>query len=161
MYPSKPLSVVDQNWPRLWAFHSEGSCCREQCCGGSGDSFFFFLNIFSEFSFSWVALVLIVLIRFLYWGLVSGGPDSPAAKIKDICSWACWGNCSSLHCINPGVSDSRGAGAGWECKQRLEGEEDHSKASAAGHQRRWGAGHPDQRHHCWRWCHPPHSQVSH
>ncbi|RVW54730.1 Histone H2A variant 1 [Vitis vinifera] len=51
------------------------------------------------------------------------GPDSPAAKIKDICTWACWGNCSSLHCIYPGVSDSRGAGAGWECKQRLEGEE--------------------------------------
>ena len=68
--------------------------------------------------------------------LVSGWPDSPASEIKDISTWACRGNSSSLHCIHPGVSDSRGAGAGWECKQRFEGEEDHSKASSAGYQRR-------------------------
>merc|ERR1712018_232608 len=41
-----------------------------------------------------------------------------------------------------------------------QGEEDHPQTSPARHQGRRGVGHPDQGHHCWRWSHPPHPQVS-
>merc|ERR1712080_353244 len=45
--------------------------------------------------------------------------------------------------------------------QGFEGEEDHSKASAAGHQRRRGVGHSDQGHHRRGRRHPPYPQVPH
>merc|ERR1712018_937770 len=41
-----------------------------------------------------------------------------------------------------------------------QGEEDHPQTSPARHQGRRGVEHPDQGHHCWRWSHPPHPQVS-
>ena len=93
--------------------------------------------------------------------VVSCGAYPQAAQAKGPSQWTRRGHSCCLLGLHSWVPDCWGSGAGWECKQRSQGEEDHTQASAAGYQGGRGARHTHQGHHCWWWRHPSHSQVPH
>lgn len=114
------------------------------------------------FLLSWYFTESISNVLFYVQGnLVSSRPNSPSSQNPDIGSWPSGGHSCCLLRRNPRIPDSRGAWVGRKCKQRSESEENHTKASAARHSRRWGARYTHQRYHCWRWCDPSYSQVPH
>lgn len=94
--------------------------------------------------------------------LVTVSSGSYPSSTQDTCfsTRESWRHRCSLRGIDSRVLDCGSSRVSWEREQRSEGQEDHSEASAACDQRRWGARHSHQRNNRWRWCHPPHPQVS-
>ena len=93
--------------------------------------------------------------------LTSPVQDPPAPEVPRHLLWPRRCHRRRLQLRHPGVPHRRGPRAGGQCLKGPKGEEDHSATSAARHQRRRGAGHPDQGDHRRRGRHPPHPQVAH